>query len=121
MTTIANQLANISDGYDGLIRKIEFSSFNAVTITISAICKASGEWTNVTFRLRELLEFAVKQSLHSSNTVLTHGIFYQNIDGIHCIDFSPYSELMENIEDIRMSDIYFTARYIDIEFRPYAE
>ncbi|WP_318371737.1 hypothetical protein [Enterobacter sp.] len=118
---ISNLLKEIANGYDGLIRKIEFQSFDSAFVVISAMKKTSGKWINIKFNLNGLKEFSVKQKLNYSNTVLSDGIFYMVINGIHFIDFSPYSDSMENENDIRMSDVYFASESISYEELPYSE
>lgn len=118
---ISNLLKEITNGYDGLIRKIEFQSFDSAYIVISAMKKTSGQWVNIKFNLKGLKEFSVKQKLNYSNTVLSGGIFYMVINDIHFIDFSPYSDAIENENDIRMSDVYFASELISYEELPYFE
>jgi len=118
---ISDLLKEINNGYDGLIRKIEFQSFDNVLIVISVMKGKNSEWVNIKFLLNGLKEFTVKQKKHYSNTVLSSGIFYTNIDGIHYIDFSPYSDSMENESDVRMSDVYFASELIDYVISPYSE
>lgn len=112
---INNFLDEIIQGNDGLIRKIELISLSSASIVISAMKKSSMEWINVTFHLTELSEFSIKQKARTSNVVLSNGIAYKEIDGMHFIDFSPYSELMDDISDFRVSDIYFSAKNITFE------
>jgi len=114
-------LKEIVDGYDGLIRKIEFQSFNRVFVTISAMKKLNNEWVNIEFQLDGLKEFTVKQKINCSSAVLSGGIIYMSINGTHYIDFSPYSEVMENEDDFRMSDIYFSSELISYKILPYSE
>lgn len=57
---IENLLENIYQGYDGLIRKIEFNNFKSVNITISVIKKTNNEWVNIKFELYSLTEFSVE-------------------------------------------------------------
>ena len=116
-----NLLKDIMNGYDGLIRRIEFDSFDNVSITISAMKIPQKKWINVKFKLSGLKEFVVRQKLNSSNVVLSGGIVYKEINGVKYIDFSPYSEIMENEDDFRMSDLYFSADNISFEFLPYCE
>lgn len=40
------------------------------------------------------------------------------INGLHYIDFSPYSDSMGNESDFRMSDVYFSAEFIDCDLFP---
>ncbi|MDE9554595.1 hypothetical protein KKJ06_03845 [Xenorhabdus bovienii] len=118
---ISDFLEEIINGCDGLIRRIEFVSFDSVFVFISAMRKDNGEWVNIKFHLSGLKEFSVKQKLNYSNVVLSNGVFYMNINGIHYIDFSPYSDSMENESDFRMSDVYFASESIDYEVIPYSE
>lgn len=111
---IIDMLDEITNGYDGIIKKINFISFDSVIIEVSVIRRSDREWVNVEFELKGLVEFAVKQETKCSNTVMSNGISYQCIDGIHYIDFSPYSDDMEDISDYRMSDVYFAAKKSDI-------
>ena len=118
---ISNLLKEIANGYDGLIRKIEFQSFDSAFIVISAMRGENREWVNVKFQLNGLKEFSVKQKLNYSNVVLSSGISYMNINNTHYIDFSPYSDSMETESDFRMSDVYFSSELIDYEMIPYSE
>ncbi|WP_409310341.1 hypothetical protein [Pectobacterium sp. B1J-3] len=110
---IIDMLDEIMNGYDGLIKKINFTSFDSVIVEVSVIRKSDNEWVNVKFELKGLVEFTVKQKIKCSNTVMSNGISYQCIDEIHYIDFSPYSDAMEDISDYRMSDVYFVAKEIE--------
>ncbi|CAI0708774.1 hypothetical protein AB4J97_03090 [Serratia fonticola] len=118
---INNFLKEITIGYDGLIRKIEFLSFDSAFVVISVMKKTNGEWVNVKFHLKGLKEFSVKQKPNHSNVVLSGGISYMIINNIHFIDFSPYSDSMENENDFRMSDVYFASELIECEVLPYSE
>lgn len=114
-------LKEITHGYDGLIRKIEFQSFDSAVVVISVMKRTNREWVNVSFQLKGLKEFAVKQKPNNTNVVLSGGIFYMAINNIHYIDFSPYSDSMENENDFRMSDVYFASDLIEYEVLPYSE
>ncbi|MBU9846273.1 hypothetical protein [Rahnella ecdela] len=118
---INNLLKEITSGYDGLIRKIEFQSFNSVSVTISAMKLINGEWINIKFQLDNLTEFTVKQKVNCSNVVLSSGIAYMNTNNIHYIDFSPYSEEMEDENDFRMSDLFFASELISYQVDSYSE
>ncbi|GMB65637.1 hypothetical protein [Pectobacterium parmentieri] len=110
---IIDMLDEITNGYDGLIKRIAFTSFDSVAIDVSVIRKKDKEWGGVTFKLKGLVEFAVKQNIKNNNVVMSNGIAYQCIDNIHYIDFSPYSCDMSDVSDYRMSDVYFAAREIE--------
>ncbi|MFJ5440169.1 hypothetical protein ACIPT2_20150 [Pectobacterium brasiliense] len=118
---IIDMLDEITNGYDGIIKKINFISFDSVIVEVSVIRRADREWVNVEFELKGLVEFAVKQETKFSNTVMSNGISYQCIDGIHYIDFSPYSDDMDDISDYRMSDVYFAAKEIEYSIKPYTD
>ncbi|GKW39919.1 hypothetical protein [Pectobacterium carotovorum] len=115
---IIDMLDEITNGYDGLIKKIKFISFDRVIIEVSVIRRSDREWINVEFELKGLVEFAVKQKIKYSSTVMSNGISYQCIDGIHYIDFSPCSDDMEDVGDYRMSDVYFAAKEIKYSINP---
>ncbi|MBQ4795687.1 hypothetical protein [Pectobacterium versatile] len=117
---IIDMLDEIMNGYDGFIKRINFISFDSVIVEVSVIRRSDREWVNVEFELKGLVEFAVKQETKCSNTVMSNGISYQCVDGIHYIDFSPYSDDMEDISDYRMSDVYFTAKEIGYSINPYS-
>ncbi|MCA6943506.1 hypothetical protein LF927_20200 [Pectobacterium polaris] len=118
---IIDMLDEITNGYDGLIKKIKFISFDSVIIEVSVIRRSDRRWVNVEFELKGLVEFAVKQETKCSNIVMSNGISYQCINGIHYIDFSPYSDGMEDISDYRMSDVYFAAKEIECGINPYSD
>ncbi|QSD35728.1 hypothetical protein H5A40_00695 [Pectobacterium brasiliense] len=118
---IIDMLNEITNGYDGLIKKINFISFDSVIIEVSVIRRSDREWVNVEFELKGLVEFAVKQKIKCSNTVMSNGISYQCIDGINYIDFSPYSDDMGDINDYRMSDVFFAAKEIGYSIKPYTD
>lgn len=118
---IEQLLKMITCGYDGLVREIHFPSLNEASITISAMHQARGEWVNIRFAFSGLVEFTVRQQIHTSSIVLSNGIFYQKIKDVHYLDFSPYSEQMGSMDDLRMSDLFFAAKHIAYNIRPYSE
>ncbi|MCU1795196.1 hypothetical protein [Pectobacterium polaris] len=118
---IIDMLDKITNGYDGIIKKIKFIYFDHVTVEVSVIRGSDREWVNVEFELKGLVEFAVKQETKCSNTVMSNGISYKCIDSIHYIDFSPYSDDMEDISDYRMSDVYFAAKEIGYSINSYSD
>jgi len=118
---VLKMLEEITNGYDGLIRTINFPSFKKVVIEIAAMKKTTQEWVCVRFDLEDLTEFAVRQKLMTDNTVLSNGIACQYIGDIYYIAFSPYSTDMKNIDDFRKSDVYFAAHKISFKVNPYSE
>lgn len=118
---IIDMLDEITNGYDGVIKKINFISFDSVIVEVSAIRRSDREWVDVEFELKGLVEFAVKQKIKCINTVMSSGISYQCIDDVHYIDFSPYSDDMEDVGDYRMSDVYFAAKEIEYSINPYSD
>ena len=83
--------------------------------------RTTREWVSVRFELQELIEFSVRQKAKNDNTVLSNGIAYQYVGDVHYIDFSPYSNCMENIDDFRLSDVYFAAHNVNLIITPYIE
>lgn len=121
MSAMNDLLISINSGCDGLIREIKFNSFDTASITISAMKYPEKRWVNIRFMLSEVKEFTVRQKLHYSNVVISNGIAYDNFSGLHYIDFSPYSEIMANVDDFRASDLYFAAVNIDFKVLSYCE
>ena|GEM_PF-6511142 len=66
----------------------------------------------------DLIEFSIKQRMNTSNVVLSNEINFKDTNGSYLIDFSPE---IESINDVRESDIYFSAKDIHYEILPYAE
>lgn len=116
---IYNLLKDIMKGCDGLVRKIEFNSFDSASIIVSVKKHSENKWINIKFHLDGLKEFSVRQKLNHSNTVISEGIAYMHLNNIHYIDFSPYSEIMDDENDFRMSDLYFASESITFEILPY--
>lgn len=115
-------LRRINKGYDGLIREISLKNFNNATIEVSVMDAHNNyEWINVVFYCNGLIEFSVIQKARYSNIVLSSGIIYREISGIHYIDFSPYSEEIDSVEEFRKSDIYFAAKEVKFETKLYTE
>lgn len=121
MSEISSTLETITHGYDGLVRKVCLLSLSDAVVVISARRKDSAEWVNVEFRISGLTEFSVRQSAGFSNVVLSGGIAHQCIDGIHFVDFAPYSDAMEGADDFRMSGLYFAGASVACCFLPYSE
>lgn len=121
MSEISSALATISHGDDGLVRTVSLRSLSEAVVIISARRKDSVEWVNVEFRISGLAEFSVRQSAGFSNVVLSGGIVHQEIDGIHFIDFSPCSTLVDGPDDFRKSDLYFAGSSVALTFLPYAD
>ncbi|MDG0803657.1 hypothetical protein [Pectobacterium polaris] len=117
---VADILDEVTNGYDGLIKRINFISFDSVTVEVSVIRRTDREWVSVIFELKGLTEFSVKQKIKNCNAVMSNGISYKCIDDIHYIDFSPCFDDMENIDDYRMSDVYFAAKEIDFFVESYS-
>jgi len=114
-------LKEISLGYDGLIRSVSFKAFDSVSVEISARKKLGGNWINVRFVMKGVLEFCVKQKINYSNTVLSSGICHKIIDGVNYIDFCPFTDEADGVDDFRMSDVYFASKSIEYEIIPYSE
>ncbi|MDC9821210.1 hypothetical protein R0L47_12880 [Pectobacterium polonicum] len=118
---IINMLNEITNGYDGVIKNINFISFESAIVEVSVIRRTDREWVNVIFELKGLVEFAVKKRIKCSNTVMSNGISYKYIEDIHYIDFSPYSDDMDDVNDYRMSDVYFATKEIKYSINPYSD
>ena len=116
-------LKKINQGYDGLIREIKiFNGNKNADIIVSVIdSENNGQWINIIFQMREIKEFKVNQKLNFSNIVISDGIRFKIIDNISYIDFAPYSDEIDTIEDFRFSDTYFGCNSIKWKIIPYSE
>lgn len=117
-----NLLNRINYGYDGLIRQVRMTYVEAhphVLIEISA--QLDGEWVNIEFLLESIHEYKIAQSSQHSHIVMSDGIGYTLINDIHYIDFSPYAEESNTIDEIRRSTCYFGATRISYKILPYRE
>jgi hypothetical protein len=114
-------LERINYGYDGLIRSIVIKSFRRAEVRISIIDSGNNQWANLKITLDDIIEFKVAQAARTSNLVLSDGIKMKAFESNYFIDFSPYSEQVETVDDFRKSDIYFASKIIDWVFEPYSE
>ena len=114
-------LKKINQGYDGLVREIRiFNGNKDAELTISVMdYEKEKEWINIIFTLRGIEEFKVNQKLNFSSVVLSDGIKFKKIDSRSYIDFAPYSDEIDSIEDFRFSDTYFGCNSIDWKIIPY--
>jgi hypothetical protein len=118
-----NLLKRINQGYDGLIRAIRiFNGNKDAEIIVSVIdYENDREWINIIFSISGIKEFKINQNLNFSNVVLTNGIKFKRIDYSSFIDFAPYSDVIDTIEDFRFSETYFGCDSIDWKIIPYSE
>lgn len=116
-------LKKINQGYDGLIREIKIFNGNKSAEIIVSVTDSenNGQWINIIFQMREIKEFKVNQKLNFSNIVISDGIKFKIIDNISYIDFAPYSDEIDTIEDFRFSDTYFGCNSIEWKIIPYSE
>lgn len=111
----------INNGYDGVIRKIICHSEEEIEIIISTMdTNNDWEWINVIFTIRNIKEFKIHKKFNYSNNILSNGIKYIEIDDFNYIDFAPYSDQIDTIEEIYNSDIFFCGN-ITWEVLPYNE
>lgn len=73
---IKELLNEIANGYDDLIRKIQFNAFNEALVVISAIKYPENIWINKEFKLDNLTEFCVKKIYNTYNEFLPYNIKY---------------------------------------------
>jgi hypothetical protein len=129
---IIDILKEIHRGHDGIIRSINFHSFDIINVEISAFTSVEivikqkpkrewfkANWINVQFAMKGILEFCVMQKNGYSNVVLSDGISYKIVDGINYIDFCAHDT--DGIDDFRRSEIYFACRSIECKIIPYRE
>jgi len=116
-------LKRINQGYDGLIREIRiFNGNKNAEITVSVMdYENERKWINIIFIIKRIEEFKLKQKLNFSNVVLSDGIKFKKIESKSYIDFAPYSDEIDSIEDFRFSEIYFGCDSIDWKIIPYNE
>jgi hypothetical protein len=114
-------LKRINHGYDGLIREIRiFNGNKDAEITVSVMdYKNDREWINIIFSINGIKEFKVNQNLNFSNVVLADGIKLKKINYSSYIDFAPYSDEIDTIEDFRFSETYFGCDSINWKIVPY--
>ena len=115
---IEKVLEDISNGFDGLIKKVEFKNLQEVIVLVLVKSKCHSDWAHVEFTMDNLVEYKIAQPLNSSNEVMSMGISFHKIDGVNYIDFSPYSEIMMSPDDYRKSNFYFASKNIKGRFFP---
>jgi hypothetical protein len=71
--------------------------------------------------MKSIIEFKIIQKLNTSNIVMSGGIKILYINSNIYIDFAPYSDEIEGLEDVRESDFYFGCKSIDWEIESYSE
>ena len=115
-------LKRINYGYDGLIRSILIKPSYYAEVTISVMDYLNdNEWINIKFLIKDIVEFKVLQNKNTSNTVLSSGIKMKVIDNVHYIDFAPYSDEIDTINDFRQSEVYFAANNLEWKIEQYSE
>lgn len=113
-------LTRINFGYDGLIREIHI--FNKrMEFEISAYDNVINNWINVRFFAEDISEYKVIQPLFISNEVISDAILIKKMDGAIWFSLSPYSEIIDNIDDLRKSNIYCICKNIHWKILPYKE
>lgn len=113
-------LKRINFGYDVLIRSITIHK-DAVRIEISAKDTTVDKWVNVLFILKGLYEYKIWQPELTSNEVLSDAIQLKMVNGVVWFGLVPYSEDIDNIEDLRKSYIYFICNSFNCKILPYKE
>lgn len=116
-----NNLKKYLNGYDGLIRSISTTLSKAEIIVSVMDNENNNNWINVHFFLEGIVELKIVQKINRSNIVMSNGIKIKNINDLVYIDFSPYSDEIEDLHDFRQSDIYFGAKSVIWEELPYSE
>lgn len=112
--------------HDALLRRIEFSfSAQASTEYARVVVSArdshlAGEWVNVEFHLNRLVEYRLARH-RSDIQVLSDGIRFAAIDEAYFLDFSPWCDEPETIEDFRRSDFFVGASEYRWFITPYTE
>jgi hypothetical protein len=116
---ITDILKEICFGYDGLIRSIHFKPLKSAIVEISTRRDPEGEWVNVEFIMKDVLEFCLNKPLICGMWALdlSLGISYKMIDGINYIDFS--TDDTDEVDKFRRSEIYFACKSIECKIIPY--
>ncbi len=118
-----NLLKRIKNGYNGLIRKIIIQAMpqNAEIIVSVMDFENNQNWINIKFLLTEIEAFKIFKAPKTSNTVLYQGISLLEVNDLFYVVFSPYCDEIENLEEVRKSDIYFGCKGIFCDILPYEE
>ncbi len=115
-------LKRIHNGDDGLIRKVEINNMKEAIIIVSVMdFENSQSWINVKFTANNLKEFKIVQKQNFSNVVLSSGIKFKEIDGFCFLDFDPYSDEIDTVDDFRRSEVYVCCDEICFDILPYSE
>ena len=117
---IMDILNRINFGYDGLIRVISIFNHH-IEFEISAFDKFTNKWINVSFVADDILEYKIEQPQKISNEVISDAILIRKVDDVIWFSLIPYSEEIENIIELRESNIYCICKNISWNILPYRE
>jgi hypothetical protein len=123
---IADLLHRFYGFHDALIRRVEFSFSSQVgteraRVVVSARdSRADGDWVNVEFYLDGLSEYRIARE-RSDIKVMTSGLRCAVFDGVCFVDFSPWSEETETMDDFRRSDFFAAASVCSWSIDSYTE
>lgn len=81
----------------------------------------SREWINVQIFLGEVSEYCVKEEEQSQIQVLSNGVKVSPFGETLLIDFDPYTDAPQSVEDIRRSHLYFACKSIKWKILEYDE
>ncbi len=112
--------------YDGLVRAISilFASGNSLSTAKIVISVRDAtdpaSWVNVHLELDGLKEFALREG-QASYQVLSDGLKIGFFGDLIFLDFAPYTDDPDGVEDFRRSEFYFASRSCKWQVHPYQD
>lgn len=115
--------------YDALVWKIDVEMGSSRQSRCASIVVGTrdqsqtgdSEWVNVRMCFKDVSEFCINEEANSQIQVLSDGIRIVQFGQSLIVDFDPYTDVPEGIEDIRRSHLYFACVSIEWEVSEYDE
>lgn len=123
-TTITDFFDRFYNCYDGLIRNvnINYPSKGALVVLSVQDQKAQKDegWVNLHLYIENFTEFILRES-KSTCVVLSSGLQIGFFDSTLYLDFCPFSEAPEGIDDFKKSDFLIAGKKCIWSVLPYSE
>jgi len=128
ISTVEYFLSRFYHCYDSIIRCITMITINeSSTSKAQVILSARDEegdddgWINLNIKIENLNDFIGRNPDNYTNEVLSDGIKIGFYDGLIYLDFEPYTDEPEGIEDFKRSNCLFIGKEIYWETMIYSE
>ncbi len=114
--------------YDSIIRCITLTTSDASNTSKAHVILSTRDeegaddgWVNLNIKIENLIEYTGSNPESYTNEVLSDGIKIGFYDGLIYLDFEPYTDEPEGIEDFKRSNCLFIGKEIFWETILYSE